>query len=35
VHRLGDHHFVVGEYVTVTDEDGQPLTYRITEVQAA
>jgi len=35
VHRLGDHHFVVGEYVTMTDEDGQPLTYRITEVQAA
>ena len=35
VHRLGDHRFVVGEYVTVTDEGGQPLTYRITEVQAA
>lgn len=35
VHRLGDHRFVVGEYVTVTDEDGQPLTYRIVEVQPA
>lgn len=35
VHRLGDHRFVVGEYVTVTDEDGQPLTYKIVEVQAA
>jgi hypothetical protein len=35
VHRLGDHRFVVGEYVTVTDEDGQPLTYKIVEVQKA
>ena len=33
VHRLGDHRFMVGEYVTVTDEDGQPLTYKIVEVQ--
>jgi len=24
---------MVGEYVTVTDEDGQPLTYKIVEVQ--
>ena len=35
VHRLGDHRFAVGEYVTVTDEDGEPLTYRIVEVQKA
>ena len=35
VHRLGDHRFVVGEYVTVTDEDGQPLPYKIVEVQKA
>lgn len=35
VHRLGDHRFVVGEYVTVTDEDGQPLTYKIVEIQKA
>lgn len=35
VHRLGDHRFVVGEYVTVTDEEGQPLTYKIVEVQKA
>lgn len=35
VHRLGDHRFVVREYVTVTDEDGQPLTYKIVEVQKA
>jgi hypothetical protein len=32
VHRLGEHRFVVGEYVTVDDEDGRPLTYKVTEV---
>ncbi|HEY1928469.1 MAG TPA: hypothetical protein VGG92_13460 [Caulobacteraceae bacterium] len=35
VHRLGDHRFAVGEYVTVTDEDGRPLTYKITDVETA
>ena len=35
VHRLGQHVFAVGEYVTVTDEDGRPLTYKVVEVQAA
>jgi hypothetical protein len=35
VHRLGQHRFAVGEYVTVTDEDGRPLTYKVVEVQAA
>ena len=35
VHRLGDHRFAVGEYVTVADEDGRPLTYKIVEVQPA
>ncbi len=35
VFRLGDHRFAVGEYVTVTDEDGRPLTYRVMEVTAA
>ena len=35
VHRLGEHRFAVGEYVTVTDEDGRPLTYKVTEVGAA
>ena len=35
VHRLGDHRFAVGEYVTVTDEGGRPLTYKVVEVQAA
>jgi hypothetical protein len=32
VYRLGDHRFAVGEYVTVTDEDGRPLTYRVVDV---
>jgi hypothetical protein len=35
VHRLGQHRFTVGEYVTVTDEDGRPLTYKVVEVQPA
>ncbi len=34
VHRLGDHRFAIGEYVSVTDEDGRPLTYKVTEVTA-
>lgn len=32
IYRLGDHRFAVGEYVTVTDEDGRPLTYKVMEV---
>jgi hypothetical protein len=32
VHRLGDHRFTVGEYVSVADEDGLMLAYRVTEV---
>lgn len=32
VYRLGDHRFAVGEYVTVTDEDGRPLTYKVVDV---
>ncbi|WP_340646241.1 hypothetical protein [Phenylobacterium sp.] len=35
VHRLGEHRFTVGEYVTVADEDGRPLTYKVVEVQPA
>lgn len=35
VHRLGEHRFAVGEYVTVSDEDGRPLTYKVVEVRAA
>jgi hypothetical protein len=35
VYRLGQHRFAVGEYVSVTDEDGRLLTYKVTEVTAA
>jgi hypothetical protein len=35
VYRLGQHRFALGEYVTVTDEDGRPLTYKVVEVQPA
>jgi hypothetical protein len=35
VFRLGDHRFAVGEYVTVTDEDSRPLTYKVTDVEPA
>jgi hypothetical protein len=31
IHRLGQHRFAVGEYVTVTDEDHRPLTYKVTD----
>lgn len=32
VYRLGEHRFALGEYVTVTDEDGRPLTYKVMEI---
>jgi hypothetical protein len=32
VYRLGDHTFGVGDYVTVSDNNGRPLTYKVTEV---
>jgi hypothetical protein len=32
IHRLGEHRFAVGEYVSVADEDGRPLTYKVTDV---
>jgi hypothetical protein len=35
IYRLGEHRFAVGEYVTVTDEEGRPLTYKVMEVQPA
>jgi hypothetical protein len=31
VHRLGDHTFALGDYVTITDHNG-PLTYKVTEL---
>lgn len=34
-YRLGDHRFAVGEYVTVTDDEGRPLTYKVMEVVPA
>jgi len=33
VHRLGQHRFAVGEYVSVADEDGRMLAYKVTDVQ--
>lgn len=35
LYKLGQHRFAVGEYVTVADEDGRPLTYKVTEVTSA
>ena len=35
VYRLGEHRFAVGEYVTVTDDGGRPLTYKVVEVASA
>lgn len=35
VFRLGHHRFSLGDYVSIADEDGRPLTYKVTEVQAA
>ncbi len=32
VHKLGDHQFVVGDYVSVADERGRMLAYKVTEV---
>ncbi len=32
VHRLGEHRFSVGEYVSVADEEGRLLAYKVTEV---
>ena len=34
-YRLGEHRFAVGEYVSITDEDGRLLTYKVTEVTRA
>ncbi|HXQ10002.1 MAG TPA: hypothetical protein VN805_03280 [Caulobacteraceae bacterium] len=35
LYRLGEHRFAVGEYVSITDEDGRLLTYKVTEVRRA
>jgi hypothetical protein len=34
-YRLGQHKFAKGEYVSITDEDGRLLTYKVTEVLEA
>jgi hypothetical protein len=35
LYRLGEHRFAVGEYVSITDEDGRLLTYKVTDVTPA
>jgi hypothetical protein len=35
LYRIGQHRFAVGEYVSVTDEDGRLLTYKVTDVTPA
>lgn len=35
LYRLGEHRFAVGEYVSITDEDGRLLTYKITDIAPA
>ncbi len=35
VYRLGEHRFTIGDYVTVADEDGRPLTYKVADVAPA
>jgi hypothetical protein len=35
VYKLGQHRFATGEYVTIADEDGRLLTYKVTDVQPA
>ena len=32
VHKLGEHSFNLGDYVSVADEDGRLLAYKVTEV---
>ena len=35
LYRLSEHRFAVGEYISITDEDGRLLTYKVTDVAAA
>lgn len=35
LYRVGEHRFAVGEYVSVTDDEGRLLTYKVTDVQPA
>jgi hypothetical protein len=34
LYRIGEHKFAIGEYVSITDEDGRLLTYKVTDVAA-
>ena len=29
--KLGDHRFLSGDYISITDEEGVPLTYQVSE----
>ncbi len=29
--KLGDHRFLPGDYVTITDDEGTPLTYQVSD----
>jgi hypothetical protein len=35
LYRLGEHRFAVGEYVSITDDEGRLLTYKVTDVRRA
>ncbi len=35
IFRLADHRFIVGEYITITSDEGEPLTYRVVSVEPA
>jgi hypothetical protein len=32
LYKLGQHTFAIGEYVSISDEDGRLLTYKVTDV---
>jgi hypothetical protein len=32
LYRIGEHRFAVGEYVSISDEEGRLLTYKVTDV---
>lgn len=34
IHKLGQHSFNIGDYVSIADEDGRMLAYKVTEVTA-
>jgi hypothetical protein len=34
IFRLADHRFVVGEYITITNDEGTALTYRVASVDS-